>query len=248
MAHFAEVKLFLFMSASQLDTRLTRLMEANQRTRDPIREPRNTLPILPELQRWQAARLRETFTDFLASPRERPAAEFFLTDLYGDFDVSGRDANIERVLPVMRRVLPGRLLGAATDAIELSVLSHALDLRVAAELDEMGVTTIDTVIYGVAYRNTRLRRLRRRQIELVRTIGESLDRTVTQPMVGSLLRMSRMPAKAAGLSELQSFLERGFAAFRALGGSRAFVNSIADRELRVSERLFSGHPEPFAID
>ena len=100
-------------------------------------------------------------------------------------------------------------------------------------------------VYAQAYREAGLRRLRRHQVELVRHVGESLDKTVSKPLIGHLLRMSRMPARAAGLHELQSFLERGFAAFRALGGSAPFVNEIAARELEVSERLFNGHPDPF---
>lgn len=234
------------MSHPELDRRLTMLLAANRRYRDPETEPRNRLPILLELQRWQAARLRASFADFLASPRERPAAEFFLSDLYGDFDVSARDHDIETVLPVMRRVLPEKLLAAAADAIELSALSHAFDLRVAAALaadGESGALAIPR--YARAYRVAGLPRLRRHQVGLIEQVGVSLDRTVSKPMIGYLLRMSRMPARAAGLSELQSFLERGFAAFRALGGSGPFVAEIARREQLVSTRLFASDPDPF---
>ena len=79
------------MSERPVDRRLLHLIAANRRLRDPASEPRNTLSTLPVLQRWQAERLRESFVDFLASERERAAAEFFLTDRYGDFDVSGRE-------------------------------------------------------------------------------------------------------------------------------------------------------------
>jgi hypothetical protein len=234
------------MSHPALDHRLINLLEANRRYRDVGLHPINREPILVELQRFQAARLRMSFADFLASPRERKAAEFFLSDLYGDFDVSARDNDIERVLPVMRRVLPVKLLTAAADAIELSALSHAFDIRVAEALARDGLSTpLDVTRYAAAYRAAGLRRLRRHQVGLIREVGESLDRTVSKPLIGHLLRMSRMPARAAGLSELQSFLERGFDAFRALGGSGPFVNEIAARELRVSDRLFAGDPDPF---
>ncbi|MFA5684256.1 MAG: hypothetical protein WCZ65_13025 [Lysobacteraceae bacterium] len=237
------------MSRSDLDRRLGVLLGANAHFRDPVREPRNALPTLPLLQRWQAARLREGFADFLASPTERLAAEFFLSDLYGDFDVSARDQDVERVLPLMRRVLPGKLLATAADAIELSVLSHAFDLRMAAALANDGQTgALDVQRYARAYRTAGLPRLRRHQVELIVNVGYSLDDTVSKPLIGHLLRMSRLPAKAAGLSDLQSFLERGFAAFRALKGARPFVAEIARRELQVSERLFAGHPEPFRLD
>src|SRR5688500_17383068 len=101
-----------------LDRRLARVLEANRRGRDPAREPRNRLPWRPVLQRWQAARLEKSFVDFLAEPRTRPAARFFLDDLYGVYDVSRRDHDVERVLPLMRRLLPAHLIETAADAIE----------------------------------------------------------------------------------------------------------------------------------
>ncbi len=234
------------MSHPVLDRRLINLLAANRRYRDPVLEPLNRHPVLLALQRFQAKRLRASFADFLASPRERQAAEFFLSDLYGDFDVSVRDQNIERVLPIMRRVLPEKLLAAAADAIELSALSHAFDLRVTKQLVKHSDSeVIELFRYAQAYRAAGLPRLRSHQVGLITRVGESLDRTVSKPLIGHLLRMSRIPARAAGLSELQSFLERGFEAFRALGGSGPFVNEIAARELSVSERLFAGDPDPF---
>lgn len=228
--------------------RLGPLLQANARLRDPQRDPRNLLPLLRPLQQWQARRLRHGFADFLASPRERPAAEFFLSDLYGDFDVSGRDRDVERVLPLMRRVLPGRLLNAAADAIELAVLSHALDLRLAADLHSLiDGPPISEADYAAAYRKSGLRRLRRYQVLLIHRLGVDLQRAVSKPAIGTLLRLSRGPARAAGLAELQSFLERGFSAFRALEDAARFVEEIARRELEVSQRLFDGHPRPFEV-
>ena len=46
------------------------------------------------------------------------------------------------------------------------------------------------------------------------------------PGVATLLKLSRGPAKAAGLAELQGFLERGFAAFGQLGDVRGFIAEI----------------------
>ena len=230
----------------ELDRRLTRLVTENRRCHDPECEPRNASPWLAALQRWQAARLRDSFADFLASPRERLAAEFFLTDLYGDFDVAERDREIERVLPLMRRVLPEKLLYAVADTIELAVLSHAFDLRMADALQaRVAPEAIDVASYADAYREVGLPRLRRHQIRLIESIGTILDRAVSTPFIGALLRMSRGPAKAAGLQDLQLFLERGFAAFKQLGGAQRFVDEIARREMQVSERLFAGHPRPF---
>jgi hypothetical protein len=65
-----------------LQDRLVWLLREHQRLHDPGREPRNALPWLPELRRWQARRLEASFDRFLRDPRRRPAAQFFLSDVY----------------------------------------------------------------------------------------------------------------------------------------------------------------------
>jgi hypothetical protein len=52
--------------------------------------------------------------------------------------------------------------------------------------------------------------------------------------------MMRKPAELAGFSELQSFLERGYAAFHKMGGADAFLNEVVTRERMLLEALFAG--------
>jgi hypothetical protein len=232
-----------------LDRRLTRVLEANRRGRDPRREPRNRSPWLPALQRWQAARLEKSFSDFLADRRTEPAARFFLDDLYGDYDVSDRDRNVERVLPLMRKLLPAHLIETAADAIELAWLSHAFDLRLAEQLERLAprVSKLDEALYAKAYRAVGKPRLRAHQIDLIVRVGRTLDEAVHKPWIPRLLRASRLPAKLAGLGTLQTFLERGFAAFKQLRGADDFLDAIAARELRASQRLLRGQADPFGF-
>ena len=111
--------------------RLQRRLACHQALFDPAVEPRNRLRWLPELRRWQAARLERSFEHFLADPRRAPAARFFLTDVYGDRDFTRRDADIARVLPTMQRLLPASLLATVADGIALGALTQAFDLRMA---------------------------------------------------------------------------------------------------------------------
>src|SRR5207342_2516557 len=122
------------MGANVVSTRLERRLACHRALFDPAIEPRNRLRWLPELRHWQAARLREGFARFLGDPLRRPAAEFFLTDVYGDHDFSRRDADIARVLPAMQTLLPASLLETVGDGIALGSLTHALDLRMAQAL------------------------------------------------------------------------------------------------------------------
>lgn len=232
---------------NEVRARLIRRLQWQKAVNDAVAEPRNRLAILPALRRWQSARLRAGFQDFLADPSMRPAAEFFLTDLYGDKDFSARDRDAARLLPAMSRFLPDTLLRAAADAIELAVLSHAFDLRMAEALlqrqDPRAAISVED--YARAYRGTGHPRLRQHQIELILKVGHALDAAVKKHGVAKLLRASRLPAQLAGLSELQKFLERGFTAFAGLGGAERFLARIAEREASVARRLFAGDPSPF---
>lgn len=227
-----------------LSIRLPDLLRRHQRLTSPEHEARNRLRWLPELRRWQAARLRRSFAHFLENPRQRAAAEFFLSDVYGDHDFSQRDADIARVVPLMQKLLPDLLLASVADAIELGLLTHALDLRMAHVLDGLapGRKRLDGVLYGEAYRACGLPRLRNYQIDLIARVGKDLGRGLKLPGIGMLLRLSKGPAKAAGLAELQGFLERGVEAFTQLGEPASFVAEIEREERTLSRRLFAGDP------
>ncbi len=234
--------------ANPLIERLGRRLACHQALHDARREPRNTLRWLPILRHWQAQRLEHSFRDFLHDPERHKAAMFFLTDLYGDHDFSRRDANVAKVLPMMQRLLPAAVLGTVADGIELGAVTHALDLRMAEALQRIAPMrkTLDSALYAKAYRDVGRERLRVHQIDLIASVGVGLARAVRTPGVWMLLRLSRGPAKASGLGELQGFLERGFAAFSALGDGRAFVADIEAEERETSRKLFEGDPDPFS--
>ena len=148
---------------------------------------------------------------------------------------------------MMQRLLPGALLGTLADAIELGVLTHAFDLRLAQRLQSVGGRRrpLDAALYARIYRAGGLPRLRGHQIDLIARVGLGLSRALRTPGVGTLLKLSRKPARAAGLEELQGFLERGFTAFGELGDAAAFIREIEADERSVSNRLFAGDPDPF---
>lgn len=230
-----------------LSALLARRLAWHDAVHDPEREPRNRLRWLHELRRWQAARLAASFQGFMQDPKRKPAAEFFLTDLYGDRDFSRRDADIARVVPKMQRLLPQSLLETLADAIELGALSHALDLRMAEALQRLAPrrTTLDDELYARAYREVGLPRLRAHQIDLIAVAGYGLGHALRGRGVSTLLSVLRGPARAAGFGELQSFLERGFGAYAKLDDVAAFIADIERSEREIARRLFAGHPEPF---
>jgi hypothetical protein len=193
------------------------------------------------LKQFQAMRMVRTHADLLASPDTGAAARFFLEDLYGTHDMTQRDADIERIVPTMERLLPESALQTIAEAIVLDALSEKLDaamaLEVGPEFDESG--------YAAVYRKATSRADRERQIALVHSVGISLCELVRIPLIGGTLKMMRGPAQMARLGELHEFLERGFLAFKAMKAPRKFVEATVVRELRIMENLYAGVPRPF---
>jgi len=198
---------------------------------------------LQELKRWQADRLQRTYADFSAQLRYRAATAFFIGDLYGPKDFSSRDQAMLRILPVMARMLPESAVETAALAIELEALSEELDHALAWALVPGPITDSS---YAEAYRKSATRADRERQVELIDATGRRLDTLVGKPMVERMLKLMRRPARMAGLADLQDFLERGFAAFRAMQGADEFLATVKRRETQILNRLFSGEARPFS--
>ncbi len=199
------------------------------------------------LSRWQSERLAQTHADLLRSARYRPAVQFFLTELYGPRDVSRRHRDLERISPILVRVLPAHTIHTLTLALEMNVLTEELDaalLRVLVE--ELGFCDhLDDEIYADAYRRCGNQARRRRQLELVRQVGEELEIVTARPGVGTALGLAGTPARLMGLGEMHDLLVRGFRAFRHMRGAQQFLEAIVGRERQIMDRLFAGHARPF---
>ena len=212
-------------------------------------QPERVAAALPLLRRWQAQRLARTYADLAADKRYGPATAFFLSDLYGERDFAERDREVDRAYPWMRKTLPRAALAPMERSLELRDLSAKLDARLCAVLvGELDVKErISAEAYAEGYRRCDNRADRLRQIELVVMVGTDLGKLVGKPLLGRMLALSRKPARAAGFGELQEFLERGFEAFRHMGGAAGFLNTIETREKAILERLFAKHPRPFEL-
>ncbi|HSG87896.1 MAG TPA: hypothetical protein VLA56_01700 [Pseudomonadales bacterium] len=229
--------------------RLRELLDANRVLQAAQDANPQRAASLRALQDWQNSRLMATHADLAADPRYAPGIQFFVNDLYAPRDFSGRDADIERAYPYMVRALPRAVLDTAADAAWLYVLSRRLDDgMVTALFETLGVTEIDAAAYAEAYRICDAHAERTEQIEIVSILADRLDRYVRSPLVLGVLRMARGPARMAGLSDLQDFLERGTRAFHHMGGASHFVSTITDREKRLLDRIFAAHPAPFDLE
>ena len=203
------------------------------------------------LRAWQAARFERTYADLMASERYRPAAEYFLSDLYGPKDFSARDEELERLLPVLTRILPASAIHTLAVGVELDLLSESLDLAMVEALLAAGQAAdadISEAAYIKAYRTCGNRPGREAQIELILQIGVAIDIITRKPLLRAAIALFKAPAYAVHLGELHEFLDNGFHAFRHMHGAAEFLAIIRARETLILARLFARHRAPFDLN
>jgi hypothetical protein len=226
-----------------LEARLIAALERVRRLHDERRSTPALQSALDALATFQSLRLRSTYADLASQARYAPAIAFFQTDLYGPGDFSRRDADLARIVPSMRRLLPAGVIGIVARAIELSALSHELDRALLARLDANARPTVAR--YARAYRASANRADRERQIAWIVEVGRGLDRYVRTPLLTNALKLMRLPARAAGLGALQRFLESGVAGFARMHGADEFLATIFARETALMAAIFAGDDAPF---
>ncbi len=185
---------------------------------------------------YQQARFANTYADLLDTQRYGPAARFFLDELYGPSDFTQRDAQFARVVPALVRLFPDEIVRTVQTLTSLHALSETLDTEMAAR---MQTETANAAAYIAAWQHTGRPDERDRQVDLMLSVGDSLDRLTRKPLVRASLAMMRGPARAAGLGELQRLLENGFDTFRAMRGAEEFLSIIGARERAMCGALFA---------
>jgi hypothetical protein len=184
---------------------------------------------------YQQRRFSHTYADLLATPRYGAAARFFLDELYGPGDFSQRDEQFARVVPALVRLFPGDVVDTVAILAQLHALSEQLDSQMGHQLPE---PVVDAAAYARAWQDVGRRPDREMQVSLTLSVGQALDSLTRKPLLRHSLRMMRGPARAAGLSALQSFLESGFDTFGAMRGAQDFLATVSTREHRLLGGLF----------
>ena len=151
-----------------------------------------------------------------------------------------RDAQFSRIVPALVRLFPEDTVRTVEALAAVHALSEQLDTEMAIRL---GDAAPDRAGYVRAWQATGDAAARARQIALVMSAGQALDRHTRSFMLRASLKAMRGPARAAGMGTLQTFLEGGFDAFGAMGGSAQFLRAIETRETALTKRLF----EPSAV-
>jgi hypothetical protein len=227
--------------------RLYEMLARNHELAGAIEQRGFPLQAFEHLQKWQQARLARTFEDLLRDDSYHAAVNFFLTELYGGLDFRNRDQDMSKVMPVMKRFLPDKVLFIMSEAFELQAISIGFDMKMAGHMEQAGVVRLDIQGYCETYRSCNDRQGRERQLLLIRKLGYDLDKLVHKPLVNVLVRLLRGPAHAAGFGKLQEFLEAGLGSFRMIKDVSYFNETVYQRESGALEKLFAGDDQPFGF-
>jgi hypothetical protein len=202
--------------------------------------------VLP-IKAWQSARLARTYADLSAQKQYKLATAFFLDDLYGTKDFSQRDADIEKIVPTLIKILPEAALGMMADSISLDAISEELDQMMGVAWRGLGKPALNDEIYGAVYRLAGSKSMRKTQIDLVKKVSSGMSVLSGLPMISATLTTMKIPAKLVGMSDLHAFLERGFKAFKGMGDGTVFMGLVVGRETQISHNLYSQRAEPFTV-
>lgn len=226
-------------------------MEATNIIRDAVARVallRQTAADTPGLARavsmvkhFQARRFSGTYFDLLHSKQYRPAALFFLEELYSEKDYSERDAQFARIAGALERLFPQQVVQTAVSLAQLHRLTEELDLATAQSWMSNAAAS-EAARYVTAWRSADRRPDRNTQLATVLNVGHELDRLTRTRGLRMMLKMMRGPANLAGLGSLQQFLESGFDTFAAMGRKGAgvgyFLDTVRAREAGLIDRLF----------
>jgi hypothetical protein len=189
---------------------------------------------LAAIKSLQAGRFACTYEDFLASTLHGPATRFFLEDLYGNGDYADRDSQFSRIAGSLQSFFPEQVVETAVALAELHMQTELLDHAMAHAWMAQTARNDPASNYVACWRNVGAVPERYIQLETVIKIGQELDSLTRTPGLRMTLRMMRGPAKLAGLSALQNFLEKGFDTFagmaRSVDGTSQFLSTIRTRE------------------
>lgn len=187
----------------------------------------------------QLAYFLPQYDDLRSRPGYDDAIHFVIADLMGP-GIADRDRELARVVPAMTRLLPAGALQALAVAMELNARVLKINLGIERQLRAVlaAQKSVSELDYCVASRRVSSFDECRELVAMTRAAGESLERVIRVPMIGSLLRTMRLPARLAGVADLQAFLEKGFTTVTAVDDVHEFLDAMEQRMTDVFRHVF----------
>lgn len=187
------------------------------------------------LQDHQIGRLKETYSDLMASAEYKDMAQFFFEDLYHVGDIQARNRAFLKLYKYLEKLMGLKVLHGLKSLMDFYFLSERLDDEVTFVLIKMGADPRFTrETYNRAYRIADNHDDRVRQLEVCEESLRFVHGMSHVPFFGGFIKSAQFTARLIGATEMTEFLGRGYKIFKDVRSIDFFAKTVRTRE---QERL-----------
>lgn len=207
---------------------------------------------LHEAQAWLKARIQQTHHALFSQPENQLMAQYFLNRLYGGPEFDELAKQIERLLKYAHKaekIIPDNAIQTGLKSVGLAVLAMQLDEQVAAQLlkDFPADQPIDDEMMRLTLIKLDQAAARYQQLELLDTLGISLDKYMRSFMMHTAFKMCKGVAQKYHFELMYDFIGEGFVAMKPMKSAAEFIRQFTDKERHIVENVHAGKPDPFKI-
>ncbi|ALF59109.1 FFLEELY motif protein [Psychrobacter urativorans] len=208
---------------------------------------------LVEVQAWQRARIQRTHNELFEQPKNRPMADYFLTQLYGGGEFKLLAKQLERILPKakkLERLAKETVLETGSLAIQAAILAIELDMHLAEWLlaQELPVNEENML---AAYQAVDEAGERRTQINNLKDVCYRTDKYLNSFMLKKVFALAKNTAYSHNFQPMYDFIDAGFKAMKPLDSVGGFIEPFCKRELLIIDQIHApankGNVSAFAV-
>ena len=200
---------------------------------------------LVEVQAWQRARLQRTHSALFEQPKNKPMADYFLTQLYGGGEFKLLAEQLERILPKakkLERLAKETVLETGSLAIQAAILAIELDMHLAQWLVAQDLPVNEENILA-AYQAIDESAERRVQINNLKDVCYRTDKYLNSFMLKKAFALAKGTAYRHNFQPMYDFIDAGFKAMKPLDSVGGFIEPFCKRELLIIDQIHAAGNE-----
>ncbi|MDN5565361.1 MAG: hypothetical protein L0G25_01060 [Psychrobacter sp.] len=194
---------------------------------------------LNEVQAWQRGRIQNTHRELFEQPKNKPMADYFITQLYGGDDFKLLAKQLERILPKakkLERLAKESALETGSLAIQAAILAIELDMHLAQWLIANDLSVNEDNMLA-AYRGVNEAAERRTQINNLKDVCYRTDKYLNSFVLRKAFGLAKSTAYRHNYQPLYDFMDAGFAAMKPLKSVGSFIDPFCKRELEIIDQV-----------
>ncbi len=194
---------------------------------------------LNEVQAWQRARIRRTHSELFEQPKNKPMANYFVTQLYGGDEFKLLAKQLERILPKakkLERLAKESVLETGTMAVQAAILAIELDMHLAQWLIDQDLPVNEENML-TAYLAVDEADERRVQINNLKEVCYRTDKYLNSFVLRKAFSFAKGAAYSRGYQPLYDFIDAGFTAMKPLKSVGGFIEPFCELELKIIDQV-----------